>query len=47
MPRLRNELTGAVMTVEDSTAEQLGTEWVPADSDEAPKARSARSRKAE
>ena len=51
MPRLRNELTGAVMTVEDSTAEQLGGEWVPADgkseSDEAPKARSSRSRKAE
>jgi len=51
MPRLRNELTGAVMTVEDSTADLLGSEWVPADgkseSDEAPKARSARSRKSE
>ena len=51
MPRLRNELTGAVMTVEDSTADLLGSEWVSADgkseSDEAPKARSARSRKSE
>ena len=32
MPRLRNELTGAVMTVEDSTAELLGGEWKPEDS---------------
>ena len=51
MPRLRNELTGAVMTVEDSTAALLGGEWVAADdkpeSDETPKARSSRSRKAE
>ena len=51
MLRLRNELTGVVMTVEDSTAALLGGEWVAADgkseSDEAPKARSARSRKAE
>ena len=29
MPRLRNELTGAVMTVEDSTADLLGSEWKP------------------
>lgn len=29
MPRLRNELTGAVMTVEDSTAALLGGEWKP------------------
>lgn len=51
MPRLRNDLTGAVMTVEDSTADQLGSEWVPADSksgsDDAPKARATRSRKSE
>ena len=51
MPRLRNDLTGAVITVDDSTADQLGGEWVPADSksesDEAPKARAARSRKTE
>jgi hypothetical protein len=51
MARLRNDLTGAVMTVEDSTAELLGSEWVPAEekseADEAPKARSARSRKTE
>lgn len=36
MPRLRNELTGAVMTVDDSTAERLGSEWKP----EATKAKS-------
>ncbi len=29
MPRLRNELTGAVMTVEESTAALLGSEWKP------------------
>lgn len=48
MPRLRNELTGAVMSVEDSTAALLGSEWVSADkpeADDAPKARSARPRK--
>jgi len=42
MPRLRNDLTGAVMSVEDSTAALLGAEWVPADkseTDEAPKRR--------
>lgn len=27
MPRLRNELTGAVMTVDDETAANLGSEW--------------------
>ena len=51
MPRLRNDLTGAVMIVDDSVAEQLSSEWVPAggksESDEAPKARSSRSRKTE
>lgn len=31
MPRLRSELTGSVMTVEESTAAQLGAEWVDAD----------------
>lgn len=31
MPRLRNELTGAVMTVPESTAARLGSEWVAAD----------------
>ena len=40
MPRLRNELTGAVMTVEDSTAALLGGEWVSADkADEKPATR--------
>lgn len=32
MPRLRNEVTGAVMSVPESTAARLGSEWVPADS---------------
>lgn len=48
MPRLRSELTGAVMTVADSTAALLGAEWVPADSKpeaEAPKSRGGRPRK--
>lgn len=31
MPRLRNEVTGAVMSVSDSTAALLGGEWGPAD----------------
>lgn len=31
MPRLRNEVTGAVMSVSDSTAELLGGEWGPVD----------------
>lgn len=31
MPRLRNEATGAVMSVQESTAARLGSEWVPAD----------------
>ena len=51
MPRLRNELTGAVMTVEESTAAQLGPEWVSADeekseSEETP-ARRGRTRKSD
>lgn len=31
MPRLRNALTGAVMTVSDETAGRLGSEWADAD----------------
>lgn len=31
MPRLRNKLTGAVMTVPEATADRLGGEWVDAD----------------
>ena len=31
MPRLRNRVTGAVMSVPESTAARLGIEWVPAD----------------
>jgi hypothetical protein len=49
MPRLRNEVTGAVMSVSDSLAALLGSEWVPADQqqsepDEAPKRRGGRPR---
>ena len=40
MPRLRNELSGAVMTVADATAAVLGSEWVSADkADENPATR--------
>lgn len=40
MPRLRSELTGAVMTVDEPVAALLGGEWVSADkSDEKPVAR--------
>jgi hypothetical protein len=50
MSRLRNEVTGAVMSVSESTAARLGGEWVPADAqhtepDEAPKRRGGRPRK--
>lgn len=38
MPRLRNELTGAVMTVPEATAAHLGSEWV--DADKAPRSES-------
>lgn len=31
MPRLRNKVTGAVMSVPESTAARLGSAWVPAD----------------
>lgn len=31
MPRLRNAVTGAVMTVSEGTAERLGSEWADAD----------------
>ncbi len=41
MPRLRNEVTGAVMSVSESTAALLGGEWVSSEQkpepDEAPK----------
>jgi hypothetical protein len=37
MPRLRSELTGAVMAVDESTAALLGSEWVSVDkADEKP-----------
>jgi hypothetical protein len=48
MPRLRNEVTGAVMSVQESTAARLGSEWVSADSQpepDAPKKRGGRPRK--
>jgi hypothetical protein len=51
MPRLRNEVTGAVMSVSDSLAALLGSEWVPADQQpepsEAPKRRGGRPRQAD
>lgn len=49
MPRLRNEVTGAVMSVSESTAARLGGEWVPADvpASEPSKAPSRRARKTE
>lgn len=31
MPRIRNEVTGAVMSVADSTVARLGAEWVATD----------------
>lgn len=31
MPRLRNILTGAVVSCSDETADRLGGGWVPAD----------------
>ena len=39
MPRLRNELTGAVMTVDEEIAANLGSEWVPEKADEKPATR--------
>lgn len=52
MPRLRNEVTGAVMSVSDLTATRLGSEWVPAgaqqtEPDDAPRRRGGRPRKAD
>ena len=52
MPRLRNELTGAVMSVSESTAALLGSQWVAADEQdaeakEAPKRRGGRPAKAD
>ena len=46
MPRLRNELTGAVMTVEESTAALLGSEWKSGDVKAEPEAKPATRRKA-
>lgn len=31
MPRIRNKVTGAVMTVPEATAARLGSGWVDAD----------------
>lgn len=31
MPRLRNENTGAIMSVSESTAALLGSQWIPDD----------------
>lgn len=40
MPRLRNDLTGAVMRVDEETAANLGAEWTEADkADEKPTTR--------
>lgn len=39
MPRLRNELTGAVMTVDEDTAANLGSEWKAEKADEKPTTR--------
>jgi hypothetical protein len=52
MPRLRNEVTGAVMSVSESTAALLGSGWVSADEqksepNETPKRRGGRPSKAE
>lgn len=44
MPRLRNELTGAVMTVEESTAALLGSEW-KSEAEDKPAPRRAQSSK--
>ncbi|MBF6133505.1 hypothetical protein IU501_10890 [Nocardia otitidiscaviarum] len=40
MPRLRNTVTGVVVSVSDDTAARLGREWRPADS--APKPQASR-----
>ena len=45
MPRLRNELTGAVMSVSEATAANLGSEWVAADQDKPEPKRSGRTQK--
>ncbi|MEE2058968.1 DUF7302 family protein [Rhodococcus artemisiae] len=31
MPRLKNKVTGAVVTVDDALAEKLSRDWEPAD----------------
>lgn len=47
MPRLRNTVTGAVVSVSESTASRLGSAWTAADQPrpepEAPKRRSRKS----
>lgn len=45
MPRLRNELTGAVMTVPEATVSRLGNEWVTADEAKPEPKRSSRTQK--
>lgn len=47
MPRLVNKVTGAVVSVSESTAARLGSEWAPADQPvtEPKKETSRRSRK--
>lgn len=51
MPRLRNEVTGAVMSVSESTAALLGSGWVSADEKppepETPKRRGGQTRKSD
>lgn len=52
MPRFRNEATGAVVSVSESTATRLGSGWVSADErksepNEAPKRRGGQARKSD
>jgi len=47
MPRLRNEVTGAVLSVSDSIAARLGGVWVPADDAKPEPKRASKSRKAD
>lgn len=48
MPRIRNKVTGAVMTVPEATAARLGSGWVDADkAAEEPTKRGGRPRKTE
>jgi len=46
MPRLKNKVTGAVMSVSDAVAANLGSEWIDADkAAEEPVKRASRTRK--